>query len=472
MAWTELFVRGPSASVVASLDLLAIRAGASTLLMRNILATPLLAVLSTAAVAQSLHPTPLVEDDLSTGKRKQIDSPSDDFDASLDAALGGASGFSTKELLGIADRIRQELKRDRPRATPRVVMFLYPGKITIEKLRTMREIYADLELIMDPCERSVCKDAVAKHIEMVGRTVANGVAKGNGYQITLRTLTLRTATLMQSAEVEVYSVPILDCIVASKKAGGGSAWLASRQQQNTDYVPIVTKAIQREATSRRVALLTVPSVARSTAEVEVRMKARGDRNRFEQQAIDAFSAAAAGVRSNPASPSLDKVRLELAQPSDSPGGKTRLLRTTGAPAGLFLDGKLNGSSFYKSYVEEVKRGKDAGQRMDFSDDEAQGSSGTQEAAPPDDNEAIAVLAQNFSALGKCAREEIGRNPKFTGVTLTFRWMASGVAEGIGVKEPLLRGGPLVQCLVSALSSISLPHFSGAARTIEYPIRLK
>lgn len=436
------------------------------------LALAALASSATPAIAQGIRPTPLVEDDLSTGKRKQIDAPADDFDASLDAALGGAAGFSTKELLGIADRIRQELKRDRPRATPRVVLFLYPGKVTIEKLRAMREIYADLEVVMDPCERSVCREAVGKHIELVGRSVQGGVAKGNGYSVTLRNLTLRTATQMHSAEVEVYSVPIADCMAAAKKPGGGVAWLDSRQKQDTDYVPIVTKAVQREATSRRVALSTVPAVARSSSEVEVRMKAKGDRSRFEMQAMDAFSAAIAGVRSNPASPSLDKVHLELALDTQQPGQKERLFRISGAPVGLYLDKKLDGSSLWKSYVEEVKRGKDAGQRMDFSDDDAKGVGGGDPAGEPDDNEAVAVLGQNFQSLAKCAKDEIGRNPKFSGLTMTFRWNPSGAADSVSLKEANLRGGPLQHCLTSAMGSIRFPRFSGGPRTIEYPIRLK
>ncbi len=425
------------------------------------------------ALGQALKSTPLVEDDLSTGKRKQIDAPADDFDASLDAALGGAAGFSTKELLAVDDRIRAELKRDRPRASPRVVMFLYPGRVTIDKLRAMREIYADLELIMDPCERSVCRDAVGKHLEVVGRAVQGGVAQGNGYKISMRTLTLRTSTTMHDANVEVYSVPIADCIAASKKSGGGVAWLDSRAKQDTDYVPIVTKAVQREATARRVALSTVPAVARSASEVEVKLKGKGDRSRYELQALDAFAAAVAGVRSNPASPSMDKVRIELLMDTQQPGMKERLFRIQGAPVALYLDKKLDAGSLWKSYVEEVKRGKDAGQRMDFSDDDAKGSTDLGGGGgAPDDSEAIAVLGQNFAALGKCAKDEIGRNPKFTALTLTFKWTPSGAAESVAVKESNLKSGPLQPCLQAAMASIKLPRFSGGARTIEYPIRLK
>lgn len=433
----------------------------------------LMSCLLCAATATAQKSTPLLENDMSTGKSKKIDAPADDFDASLDAALGGATGFSTKDLEAIVEKIRSELKRDRPRATPRIVMFLYPGKVTIEKLRAMREIYSDLEVIMDPCERSVCRDAVGRHIEIVGRAVGSGVVKGNGFTVTLRTLTLRTATQMHDTDVEVYSVPIADCIAAAKKSGGGAAWLDSRQKSDTDYVPIVTKAVQREANARRVSLSTVPAVSRSPAEVEVKLKAKGDRSRYEMQALDAFSAAIAGVRSNPASPSLDKVHLELNMDTQSPSG-VRTFRISGSPIGQLLDKKLEGSVVWKSYVEEVKKGKDAGQRMEFSDDDAKGSApaASGDAPEPDDNEAINTLAQNFTGLANCAREELRRNPKFSGLTLTFKWTPSGGADGVSVKEGPLQKSPVVGCLQKAMTAIHLPRFSGGARTIEYPIRVK
>ena len=112
-----------------------------------------------------------MQDDLAKNQRTRIDAPKDSFDADLDAALGGAQGFSTKPLEQIEDRIRAELRRDRPRASPRLIVFLYPGRVSAEKLKAMREINVDIELVMDPCDRSVCNEAVAKHIELVGRAV-------------------------------------------------------------------------------------------------------------------------------------------------------------------------------------------------------------------------------------------------------------------------------------------------------------
>ncbi len=83
-----------------------------------------------------------------------------------------------------------------------------------------------------------------------------------------------------------------------------------------------------------------------------------------------------------------------------------------------------------------------------------------------------MLAQNFAALGACARTEAAHASSFRGVTLAFRWLPSGRADGAAAKEPKLKGSPLERCLRTALDGIRLPRFSGEPRTIEYPIRVK
>ena len=90
--------------------------------------------------ADTSRETTLLQDDLSKNQRTRIDAPKDAFDSDLDAALGGPQGFSTKPLEQIEDRIRAELRRDCPRATPRLIVFLYPGRTSAEKLKAMREI--------------------------------------------------------------------------------------------------------------------------------------------------------------------------------------------------------------------------------------------------------------------------------------------------------------------------------------------
>src|SRR5262245_38459306 len=156
----------------------------------------------------------------------------------LDSLVGGG-GFSTKPLDTIEDRLRAELGRNRPRATPHLVLFLYPGRVDMDKLRAMSEINVDVQVVMDPCERSVCRESVGKHIEMVGRAVGKVQISTQAYKINFKNLTLSTQTQMHDTEVETYNISIADCIAAAAKPGGGLAWLNARQKADTDFEPLM-----------------------------------------------------------------------------------------------------------------------------------------------------------------------------------------------------------------------------------------
>jgi hypothetical protein len=424
---------------------------------------------SAASVARADKTTPLLQDDLSSNKRTKIDGSADDMD--LDSIVGGSGGgFSTKQLDAIEDRLRAELRRDRPRATPRLVLFLYPGRVDVQKLRAMSEIFVDMELVMDPCERSVCRDAVGHHIEMVGRAVGKPVIATPNYKITFKNVTLQTSVQMHDTEVQTYVVSIADCIAASQKSGGGMAWLNARQHADEDYEPLMVRAISQKAQSRRVALAGPPSVRRSGGEVDVNLKVHGDRNRAQQQVVDAMWAAASALKSSPATPASSQLEIDLDVPMK--GTTSKKFRAPGNQVALFVDGRLDQGTLWSNYVEQVREGKDAGQKMSFSDSDTHGGGGSDDGPAPDDNEALAVLGDNFAAIGGCARAEAARNGKFRGVTLAFTWTPMGHAENVQPKEPALKSGPLQQCLAGAMSSIRLPRFSGAPRTIEYPIRVK
>jgi hypothetical protein len=428
-----------------------------------------LLLLGATARAQTAKETPLLEDDLQKNKRTRIDAPKDSFDSALDSALGGPAGFSTKQLEKIEDRLRDELRRERPRATPRLIVFLYPGRISPERLKSLSEVNVDVELVMDPCDRNVCRDAVAKHIELVGRAVGQPTVSGPGFKMVFQTLTLKTQTTLHDDEVTVYQVPIAACVQASQRAGGGLAWLSQQDKAEQDYEPIVIKAIARRAAERRVSLKSPPSVKRTGGAVDVHLAVRGDRSRTQQQALDALAAAEKGLRDNPKTPPTQE--LEIAVDTGMREGPRRF-RAPGNPVGLYVDGRLSGGDLWSSYVAEVR--KDA-QSMSFSDTEAShgvAAAGDADAPAPDDNEAIAVLSQNFSSLGACAKAEAARNHGFRGVTVTFQWTGQGRAEKVGVKEPALKGSPLVGCLAGAVGAIKLPRHNAAPRSIEYPIRLR
>ena len=420
------------------------------------------------ARADTSRETTLLQDDLSKNQRTRIDAPTDAFDADLDAALGGPQGFSTKPLEQIEDRIRAELRRDRPRASPRLIVFLYPGRISAEKLKAMRDINVDIELVMDPCDRSVCREAVGKHIELVGRAVAQPSVSGPGWRMNFQSLTLKTQTTLHDDEVAVYQVPIADCIAASKRAGGGVAWLDSQAHAEEAYEPIVTKAIARHAAEHRVALAGPPSVKRVASAVDVLVKVRGDRSRTQQQAIDALAACAAGLRDNPKTPAQQAIEVDVdTGMRDGP----RRFRAPGNPVGLYLDRQLSAGDLWASYVAELKKGQ---QQLSFDDAEASGhaAAGDASAPDPDDAEAVAVLTSNFQSLAVCARGEVGRNRNFRGVVVTFQWTGAGRAEKIDVKEPALRASPLKSCLSGVIGALRLPRHNAAPRTIEYPIRVK
>ncbi|MDB4965903.1 MAG: hypothetical protein JWN44_1592 [Myxococcales bacterium] len=435
--------------------------------MRLVAAIFFASAIGSVAGADTSRETPLLEDDLTKNKRTRIDAPKDAFDADLDAALGGPQGFSTKELEKMGDRIKAELRRDRPRASPRIILFLYPGRISAEKLKSLSEVNVDIELIMDPCERSVCKEAVAKHIELVGRAVGTPVVAGAGWKMIFQTLTLKTSSTLHDQEVSVYQVPIKECIAAAQKPGGGLAWLDSQQHAEDDYEPIVTKAIARHAAERRVSLAAPPSVKRGPAGVDVRIKVRGDRARTQQQAIDALGACASGLRDNPKSPAQQALEVEV---ETGTRDGARRFRAPGNPVGLYVDGRMSGGDLWASYVAEIK--KDGAQRLSFDDADASGRGVRSDAPDPDDNEVIALLSSSFQPFAACARAEAQKQKQFRGVVLTFKWTGAGKAEEIDVKEAALRGSPLARCLAAAVNAVRLPRHNAAPRTIEYPIRVQ
>jgi hypothetical protein len=424
-----------------------------------------------AAAQPAAKPTPLLQSDLTSGKKSKIDGGASSFDSELDAALGGPQGFSTQELEKIENNIKRELQRDRPRATPRLIVFLYPGRITVEKLKSMTEIFVDIQLVMDPCERTVCREAVARHIELVGRSVGAPTLQGPGHKLTFKNLSLETSVKMHDAELTVYKVPIVDCIAASKRSGGGLAWLATQDKAEQDYEPIVQKAIAKHANARRVALVGAPQVTRGKGDVGVVMKVKGDRNRVQQQVIDAFAAAALGLRENPKTPSQTQLELTI----DVDGGRgsaPRRFRAPGNPVGLYIDRQLDGGALWSSYITEVKKQPGAA-AMTFDDAEASGRAPVGgEAGEPDDNEVIALLSSNFGSIGGCAKAEAAKSSSFKGVTIVFKWNPDGRATNITTKEGQYKNGALASCVKGAIESLKLPRFSGGAREIEYPIRLK
>ena len=436
----------------------------------------LLAALAAGARPAGAQTTPLLEVDLRAGKTTRIDAPTDAADAELDAALGralGSSGssFSTRELERVEQKLVADLKRERPRATLELIVFLYPGRVSAERLKSMSEVNVDIELVIDPCDRAVCRDAVGRQIELVGRAVGRPVLETARYRLVWKSLILKTMTRFHDPESTEVRVPIGDCVAAATQPGGGRAWLDRAQRADTEYEPLVAKAIAREAARRRVSLEGPPRVSRSGGEATAEVKVRGDRSRAQRQVLDALAAEQAGMRTNSATPAATHLEVQLE--IDQRGERPRRFRSLGQPVGLWIDGQLGAAALWATYVQEIRKDKGA-QTLAFDDAEAQGHGAGAGGGPSDADpaEAVAVLSQNFAPLGACARTEATRNPRFGGVTLVFRWMPSGAAAEVHPKEAPLRGGELARCLAAAMAGIALPHFSGAPREVEYPIRVR
>jgi hypothetical protein len=424
-------------------------------------------VLALAAPAGAQTSTPLLSDDLAQHRRTRIDGGDD----ALEEAMGGVgAGFSTHKLEPIEDRLRAEFARERQRATTRMVIFAYPGRVSAERLRAMTEIFVDVELVVDPCERSVCMEAVARHIEMVGRAIDKRVIATQDYRILFQRLLLQTATSMHDQEVGRFVVPISDCIAAAQTPGGGTRWLEERRRADVDYEPQVTARIERDARARRLSLAAVPAVRRRADVVEVALQLRVDRVRWQQQLVDALRVAGVALKQNPSTPLESWIDVDL-EP-ELRGMKPRHFRSAGSSVALFIDERIDQRTLLASYVMEVQQGRDAPRQVRFDESEAAGVGGGGDTASSEENAAIAVLASNFPLLATCTRSELSRNSQFRGVTVSFDWLPVGRADRITPKEPALKNGGLARCLEQTIGGLIFPRFVGPTRTIEYPIRVE
>jgi hypothetical protein len=414
--------------------------------------------------------TPLLEVDLRRGSKQAIDQAGSKEEAELDAALGSAIGagersFSTQVLDGVQQKLVAEEKRERPRATPELIIFLYPGRVSAEKLKSMSEVNVDIELVINPCERAVCPEAMAKQIELVGRAVGRPVLSTPRYKVVWKTLILHADTQFHDHETQDVRLPIAEAVTAAGKRGGGASWIAARSRADTEYEPLVAKAIAQAAQRRRVSLAGAPSVSRGGGEAAVTMRIHSDRSRVQQHVLDALAAAETALRANPATPARQEIEIVADGTLPSP----RRFRAQGSGVATWLDGQMSAMQLWSTYVIEAKKQKGA-QTLSFDDAEAAG----RETASSDvnDAEAINALSANFAPLGACARAEVSRNSRFAGTTLVVRWMPSGEAQDAHPKESAHRGGELERCLAQAARSIRLPAYKGSAHTIEFPIRIK
>ena len=330
--------------------------------------TQLLTILLCAAPAAAQN-TPLLEVNLKSGEKTRIEGETTEADVDLDAALADALGdsspaFSSKALDGIVRSISEGLRTLRPRSPATLLVFLSPGRVTLDRLRRQPEINVDMELIIDPCDRSVCLDSVATHIELVGRAIGKPEQDGGRYKLVYRILAIRTSTQFRDKETGLYVAQIEDCVAAAATRGGGRAWLEEQKNQEEKYEPLVSRAVARQAARRKVELDSAPVVTRENGEVRVVVAVHGDRARVEQIVMDALAAAVEGMRQNHATPKMQHIEVELMLP----GWKPRRFQANGPSVAQWVDGQLEATALWKNYVREIKKKKGATE-VDFSDED-------------------------------------------------------------------------------------------------------
>ena len=313
--------------------------------------------------------TPLFEDDLKANKRVAIDAPASNFESDLDKLVGGSAGFSTEPLKEIDNKIRSSLYRERLRSSAHLILFLYPGKVTRERLKAMPEIGIDVDVDIDPCDRAVCREAVARHIEVIGGAIGRPVLAGAGFSIRFRSLEVRGHSDVRGEAPDVTSVSIEQAISASARSGGGLALLDARRKAEDEFQPRMAHAITEAAGRARVQMASPPKVNRTLNPLaaQVNLVVRGDRAREKEQVLAAFLAAARVLSKNPATPADTTVDVAIKVPMRRV--EIHRYRAPLAPLVECVNGTMEKSSLFGNYIAEVR--KDA-QEMNFSDADAHG----------------------------------------------------------------------------------------------------
>lgn len=415
--------------------------------------------------------TKLLEVDLKTGRRRNIEGrgPSTAADRSLDAMLDQATGgaaFSTKTLERIEKALRSYLRAARPRAMPRLLLFLYPGRISRGRLKDLREVQVDVDLVVDPCGRTVCKDSVAKHIELLGRSIKQAVLRTSRYTVRFKTVTIRTSQRMRGAEYEVYRFSAEEVVSSGRQRGGGSKLVNRLTKAQEGYTRKMTKAVARRVKLHRVRLSGAPVVEKSGRAVSVEMKINSDRVRYRSSVLGALIGAAEALSKSPLTP--PDARYVVVASIRFRKLEKRTYSCEGQPLRLYLGGRLGKGEIWSSYVVEKRKIKGS-TRMTFSDDEARGGTGGGDDDAPDRTSEI--LAAHFNRMAPCLQAEAGRNRRFRGVTLKFAVSGRGEAVGLSFKERRV-SGKLRKCLGAALRTIRFQRHGGAPRRVEYPMYIQ
>ena len=329
------------------------------MITRNLRAVTCCLLLALPAAAAAEKRTPLLAVDLETGSKRRIDPTRGktgvdrELDSLLDKTAGGPT-FTTRDLEKIDKALRRYLKTSRPRAMPRLLLFLYPGRISKNMLKELRDIKVDIELVVNPCGRSFCADSVAKHIELLGKSLKQAAIRTSCCTIRFNSVVIRTATTTQDTMYDVYRFGAEEVVQAGKSASGGRALIKRAQRAKRSYASTVTQSIAKQTKRHRLTLVQAPQVHRTGKSVQVDLEIKSDRNRLKPHIFSALISAAEALRGNPLTPTNSQIKV-VAHVAVR-GNPRRTFTCIGQPLRLYLDGKMSRSEIWSTYVVEEKRG--------------------------------------------------------------------------------------------------------------------
>jgi hypothetical protein len=440
---------------------------------RPLSATAVLPVAVAVAVLLAVTPdgradkTRLLEVDYKTGAKRRIDGQEPktaadrELDGLLDKAAGGAT-FTSDDLERIEKALRRYLDAVRPRATPRLLLFLYPGRISLNGLRELREVVVDIDLLVDPCSRTVCRDSVGQTVELLGKAMRQAVLRTSRYTIRFGSITIRTTTEVQGTTFDVYRFSSEEVVESGQAQGGGRKLMARLQAAEDRYEPEMTKEITRCIRARRVSLSKSPVLERDRSSISVTLEIQSDRVRYKEHVLAALAGAAEALRKSPLTPPSAQLRVLASIPFKRV--ETRTFTCFGQPLGLYLGGKLSQTEIWSTYIVEQKKGQ---KKLSFDDDEADGRRSVSEDEEDRTNE---ILASHSALLGACLGAEASRNTRFRGITIRFAVSPSGGTERISFKEA--GSATLLACVKEALAQIRFQKHGGAPKQVEYPMAIR
>ena len=420
------------------------------------------------ALADGKRPTPILEVDLRTGTKRSFDhgKPKTQADKELDALLDATTGesFSSKELNKISGALRRFLRSSRPRAQPSLILFLYPGRISKTELRELREVKVDVELQVDPCHRTVCRDAVGQHLELLGKSLRQAVLRTSHYVINFSHVTVRARLDASGASsYETYRFSAAEVVQAGKRKGAGALLVKRSTAQRAGYEKNMVKLIVRRLRARRVRLKGAVRVDRVGRALSVALTVRSDRVRVKAHVLGAFIGAAEALARSSITPA--EVELTVTALVPMRGIKKRIFRCGIHPLKLHLRGRLQQTELWSTYVVEQKK---KGRHLSFDDSDARGAPRARQSPPQRVNE---LLAAHIGTFAPCLQAEARKRRAFRGVTLEFAISQQGSPQKLKVTPPGTSASTRL-CLRRALSKIRFSRHAGPPRRVKYPINIR